>query len=163
MTTPRVLIVEDDENKGVQFSQFLRDRFDPIEITIERSLQSGLRRIRREHPDLVLLDMTLPNYEPGPDETGGTTHIFGGREFLRQMDRFDIDVPVIVVTQFETFGKPPNMMGLRELDDQLRTDHATVYRGAVYYHASLHAWKDELSTLVSTATGQRAKDGGEND
>jgi CheY-like chemotaxis protein len=149
-----VLIVEDDENKGVQFSHFMRETFSPIQIKLEKSLQGGLRAIRKERPDLVLLDMTLPNYDPGPDETGGITHIFGGREFLRQMDRFDIDVPVIVVTQFETFGKSPNVMGLRELDQQLRNEHAAVYRGAVYYHASLRAWKDELRRLVSSATGQ---------
>ena len=158
-----VLIVEDDENKGVQFSQFLRDAFDPIDITLERSLQGGLRRIRKERQDLILLDMTLPNYDPGPDESGGITHIFGGREFLRQMDRFDLDVPVIVVTQFETFGKPPQVMGLRELDEQLRHEHSAVYRGAVYYHASLHAWKDELRRLISAATGERAKGGAADD
>lgn len=154
-----VLIVEDDENKGVQFSQFLRDTFAAIDIKLERSLQGGLRRIRKERPDLVLLDMTLPNYEPGPDESGGITHIFGGREFLRQMDRFDVDVPVIVVTQFETFGKPPAVMGLRELDEQLRAEHSAVYRGAVYYHASLDAWKHALREMICTATGERAKGG----
>jgi CheY-like chemotaxis protein len=150
-----VLIVEDDENKGVQFSEFLRVSFPAVDIALERSLQSGLRHIRKARPDLVLLDMTLPNYEPGPDEPGGITHIFGGREFLRQMDRFDIDVPVIVVTQF---GKPPAVMGLGELDEQLRTDHGAVYRGAVYYHASLDAWKEELRELIVAATGQQAKD-----
>ena len=47
---------------------------------------------------------------PGPDEPGGQTHIFGGQESLRQMDRFDIVLPVIVVTQFEAFVAPNTIL-----------------------------------------------------
>src|SRR5690349_17340660 len=132
----KVLLVEDDENKRTQIVQFLRAEYPEYQLEIERSLQSGLRHIRRTVPNLVLLDMTLPNYDTGPDETGGQAHKLGGREFLRQMDRFDISVPVIVVTQFERFGKGDTAVDLETLDRDLRRDHASVYRGAVYYHAA---------------------------
>lgn len=144
----RILVVEDDENKRVQISQFLRDAYPNSSLELARSVQGGIRCIRRDLPSLVLLDMTLPNYDTGPDEPGGTTHIFGGRELLRQLDRFDIRVPTIVITQFETFGKPPNAMKLPQLDAELKSKHALVYRGAVYYHASIHGWKEELRRLI---------------
>jgi CheY-like chemotaxis protein len=152
-----VLVVEDDENKRNQLRQFLRETFPEMGVDLERSLQGGVRRIRRSRPDLVLLDMTLPNYDPGPDEPGGQTHIFGGQEFLRQMDRFEIVLPVIVVTQFETFGKPPNTKLLQDLDRELRAEHATSYRGAVYYHSAIHGWKEELKELMrlTLADGRR--------
>jgi len=143
-----VLVVEDDENKRNQLRQFLRQSFPDMEVDLERSLQGGLRRVRRLRPDLVLLDMTLPNYDPGPDEPGGQTHIFGGQEFLRQMDRFDIVLPVIVVTQFEAFGKPPNTKLLVDLDRELRAEHGASYRGAVYYHSAIHGWKEQLRNLM---------------
>lgn len=149
-----VLVVEDDENKRNQLRQFLKERFPKIGVELERSLQGGLRRIRRSRPELVLLDMTLPNYDPGPDEPGGQTHIFGGQEFLRQMDRFGIVLPVIVVTQFETFGKPPNTKLLRDLDRELRAEHETSYRGAVYYHSAIHGWKEELKRLMLQTLGE---------
>lgn len=154
----KILIIEDDENKGVQLSQFLHDTFTPIDLQLARSLQSGLRLIRQNRPNLVLLDMTIPNYDTGPDEPGGTTHIFGGREFLRQMERFDIDVPVIVVTQFETFGKPP--VGLKELDAELMAAHPSVYRGVVYYHASIHGWKEELKRFIEQVSAGGMRSGG---
>ncbi len=75
-------------------------------------------------------------------------HPLGGREFLRQMDRFDLKVPVIVVTQFERFGKGPEAMDLRDLDRVLQRDHPSVYRGLVYYHAAIHGWKEELKSLI---------------
>ena len=144
----KILVVEDDENKRAQLTQFLSRSFPKAEGVEARSLQSGLRLIRKNPPDLVLLDMTLPNYDAGFDEPGGQTHIFGGREFLRQMDRFDITVPVIVVTQFETFGKEPHEIGLNELDSELRADHSNIYKGSVYYHAAIHGWEEKLETLI---------------
>ncbi|TZG25967.1 response regulator [Sphingomonas montanisoli] len=148
----RFLIVEDDENKRVQLDRFVRETYPFAELEESRSLQSGLRQVRTKAFDLILLDMTLPNYEAGPDEPGGgTTHSFGGREFLKQMDRFNIRTPVVVVTQFETFGKPPQSLNLVELDAQLNREHAVNYRGAVYYHASIHGWRERLRTACEVA------------
>jgi CheY-like chemotaxis protein len=147
-----VLIVEDDDNKVSQLTHFLGEVLPNATTQIAHSLQSGLRRIRETQPDLVLLDMTLPTYDVGPDEPGGDTHPFGGREFLRQIRRFRISVPVIVITQFETFGSGPEATTLKALDDELGKNHPEVYRGAVYYHAAIQSWKDQLKTLLSRIT-----------
>lgn len=151
----KVLIVEDDENKRLQFDKFFREFVPVASVQMERSLQSGVRRVRKDCPDLILLDMTLPNYDTSPEESGGQLHIFGGREFLRQMDRFDIAVPVIVVTQFETFGKAPQQMTLTDLDRELRKEHPTVYRGFVYYHAAIHGWKQKLLKLIQQTSNRK--------
>jgi CheY-like chemotaxis protein len=144
----KLLLVEDDENKGVQLSSYIRETFPTANLVLERSLQSGIRRIRKGLPDLVLLDMTLPNYDIGPDEPGGDPQIFGGKDFLDQMDRLDIVVPVVVITQYETFGKPPK--SLPQLDEELRNEYPSSYCGAIYYHASIHEWKDQLKQLMET-------------
>lgn len=144
----KVLIVEDDNNKISQLMQLLRDVLPSVQPRVARSLQSGLRDVRENEFDLVLLDMTLPTYDIGPDEPGGSTHPFGGREFLRQLKRFKISIPVIVITQFETFGSGPDTTTLKELDEELRRDHASVYRGSVYYHAAIQSWKDQLKALL---------------
>jgi|CXWL01.1.fsa_nt_gi CheY-like chemotaxis protein len=152
----KLLLVEDDENKGIKLSGFIKDAFPGVNLQLERSLQSGLRRIRNELPDLVLLDMTLPNYDIGPDEPGGDPHSFAGRDFLDQMDRLDIVLPVIVITQYETFGRPPK--SLSQLDEELRADYPSSYCGAVYYHASIHEWKDQLKRLVESSMNIRGSD-----
>ncbi len=153
----RVLLVEDDENKGVQLRKFVVDELPTAQLELARSLQSGVRSIRQQAADIVLLDMTLPHYDAGPDEPGGDTHSFGGREFLKQLDRFGIIVPVIVVTQFETFGRAPQALDFAELDAQLRASYAPVYRGAIYYHASIHGWREKLRVLLHEALAQRLK------
>jgi CheY-like chemotaxis protein len=144
----RFLLVEDDENKREQIRSWVAELHADAKFTVARSLQSGVRAVKAGNIDCVLLDMTLPNYDVGPEEPGGrTTHSFGGRELLKQMDRFDIDVPVIVITQFETFGKPPDTMDLSELDTQLAKDHKN-YVASIYYHASIHGWKDKLRVVI---------------
>src|SRR5712671_1696051 len=104
----RVLIVEDDDNKRSRLIEFLGETLPSASIDIAKSFQSGLRQVRDKAANLVLLDMTLPTYDIGPDESGGNMHPFGGRDFLRQMKRLKVITPVIVVTQFETFGSGPD-------------------------------------------------------
>ena len=152
----KLLLVEDDENKSVQLARFICETYPLAILRSTRSLQAGVRSIRQESFNLILLDMTLPNYDAGPDEPGGgTTHSFGGRESLKQMDRFGVDTPVVVVTQFETFGKPSQSLNLAELDAQLRQEHARVYAGSVYYHASIHGWRETLKQLCNAALATR--------
>lgn len=151
-----ILLVEDDDNKRTQLMQFASEFLPDAEVTTARSLQSGMRRIRGQSADIVLLDMTLPTYDIGPDEPGGSTHAFGGREFLKELRRFKLRVPVIVVTQFETFGSGADVTTLGALDSELRRDFPGVYRGAVYYHAAIQSWKEQLLMMIKDAkAGER--------
>lgn len=145
----KILIVEDDVNKRSQLDQLVYDCLPAAEIDHAQSLQSGLRWMRNHTAGLILLDMTLPTFDIGPGETGGRTHAFGGREFLREMRRFNVVTPVIVVTQFETFGSGSGATTLNALDAELRSDYAGVYQGAVYYHAAVESWKEQLKRLIS--------------
>lgn len=140
----KILIVEDDENKRIQLTQFLSSFAPQEEVQVQRSLQSGVRKIRRETFDLIILDMTLPQYDLSPDEPSDDTHIFGGQDFLAQMERFDVGTPVVVFTQFEVFGKPPNELNLADLDLKLKAEYPNIYKGVVYYHSSINSWKQQL-------------------
>jgi DNA-binding NarL/FixJ family response regulator len=144
----RLLLVEDDDNKRAQLLQVVRDQAPTLEVMTARSLKSGLLLMKQNTPDAILLDMTLPTFDIGPGEAGGDTHPFGGREFLQEMRRFKLKIPVVVVTQFETFDLGREMTTLHALDLQLKRDYPEVYLGAVYYHAAIQSWKDELITLM---------------
>ena len=143
-----ILLVEDDENKRRQLATFIENNYSNAELKLAKSLQSGLRIVKAKTRTLILLDMTIPNYDPDSEESGGQTHNFGGRDFLRQLDRFDIKVPVIVVTQFETFGRSPAVLSLNDLDQQLVSEHSENYKGVVYYHAAISDWSSKLKQLI---------------
>ena len=145
-----ILLIEDDENKRNHLRQYLATEFPGVKVEIARSYRSGLEKLTLL-PDLLLLDMTLPNFDPGPDETGGQTHRFGGRDILRQIDRKRLRIPVVVVTQFERFEGREGLIELKDLDKQLKRDHKSNYRGVVYYHPSSAGWRERLSALIDTA------------
>ena len=145
-----ILIVEDDENKRIQLINFLNVQFPNIDINIAKSFQSGLRAIINDLPDLIILDMTMPTFDIGVNEDGGRPQALAGREILRQMLRRSINIPVIVVTQFDRFGEGADMLTLEELDEKLYRDHQSVYFGAVYYDITFEGWKEKLSKKLST-------------
>jgi hypothetical protein len=70
------------------------------------------------------------------------------------MDRFDIVVPVIVITQFGTFGKGSSARNLDDLDSELKNAHSQMYRGAVYYNAAIHGWEEKLRSIIFNVLGK---------
>lgn len=151
-----ILIVEDDMNKLSHLQQLVSGEAKGSQITVARSLQSSIRAVRGQSFSLVILDMTLPNFDTGPDESGGSTHPFGGREFLSQLERFDLEIPVIVVTQFESFGIGAESMTVGQLNEQLTTRYPGTYKGMVYYHAAIQGWEQELSSLIRASLADRS-------
>jgi len=150
-----VIIIEDDENKRYQLKEFVDSLLPESEVTVNKSLQSGLRSILEKHFDLVLLDMTMPTYDIDIEEDGGRTQPLAGRELFFQMERRDIEVPVIVVTQFDLFGTGKEALTLDELDLKLRREHPRNYRGYVYYSTALEKWKKDLEALIRKTLKRR--------
>jgi CheY-like chemotaxis protein len=145
----RILVIEDDENKRSQLVAFLGEVIEAASIQIAKSLQTALKKINKETFDLILLDMTLPTFDIAVDEDGGRPRIYGGREILRQMERNGINTPVIMVTQFDRFGKGADSLTLKELDSQLQIAHSRNYTGAVFYNPAVESWKPNLRELIA--------------
>lgn len=86
MSVRRILIADDEQN----FQDALRARVSQFEhghdyaVSTASDGPAALQAVRREHPDLVLLDHHLP----------GTT----GFEGLERIHRIDPGIPVIMVT-----------------------------------------------------------------
>ena len=144
------LVVEDDENKQRSILDFLARHYGAASVECSASLVTGLRELKQGAFDIVILDMTLPNYDSSGPDPDGRMHAFGGKEFLRQMVRMSNGGKVIVLTQFESFGEAPNVTGLTDLDADLRLKFPKHYVGAVYYHASINEWEERLKTLIES-------------
>ena len=125
-----LLLVEDDEQKLLRISAFLRASFPELHLTVRRSFQSGLKEVLRKPPTLLLLDMTLTTFDLGQDEEGGRPGPYGGREILEHMEEEGISVPSIIVTQYSAFGdKSSKMLTLADLDQELLACFPTTYCG----------------------------------
>ena len=59
----KVLIVEDDRNKANTITSFLQEIYPDIAIEYAMSYQSGVELAISNEYDLLLLDMSIPNYD----------------------------------------------------------------------------------------------------
>jgi CheY-like chemotaxis protein len=152
----KILLVEDDDIKSGHISKFLSNKIPELIIDNAKSYQSALKKIVSSNYDLIILDMTLPTFDISADESGGRPQAYAGREILRQMDRRNINVPVIVVTQFDKFGEGKDSMTLKQLESQLRLSHPSNYICAIYYSSTIDDWKNELTLCICKLRGEDA-------
>src|ERR1700679_1713555 len=101
---PHILLVEDDEHKRTQVLEFLQRTWANMTVDTAASFQAGMRLLKDRQFTFVILDMTLPNYDIGPEEDGGELRQLGGQEFLRRMKRGQLLIPTVILTQYESFG-----------------------------------------------------------
>jgi CheY-like chemotaxis protein len=144
-----ILIVEDDEDKRQQLASFIKSILysDVVEA---KSYNSGLRALIANKFDLILLDMAMPTFDKIPPEKGGREQPFAGRELLQQMSRRGIETKVIVVTQFDIFGRGDDMVTLEQLNTDLKSYFAKTYLGIVHYSVRYTGWQDLLQGFVKS-------------
>ena len=147
-----VLIVEDDDDKLDALAAFLRVTYPDVIIETAKSLQSGLRSALHSTHNLMLLDMTMKNFDRTVADDGGRPHAFAGREILRQMQRAGVVTPTIVVTHFEGFGEESNYQTLDELKKELAAKFSN-YLGTVQYRGNVDEWKTALASLIDGSIG----------
>ncbi len=145
-----VLIIEDDEFKQRRIAQVVRESYPKVQLELERSVNSGLSRIVTDRPDLILLDMSLTTFDVGPGEPGGRPQNFGGIEILRQMERLEINIPVIVITQHERFASGSREVHLSAVQKELKERHEQVFKGLVYYNSAAGGWERNLRAQIKS-------------
>lgn len=149
-----ILLIEDNEYKSARIQEVIYSSLTFVNITSARSIHESLKKIREQVPDVVLLDMSLPTFNNTVHDSGFQHSSYAGRDVLEYLDNFEIEVPVIVITAFTTFGSDENALSLEELNTRFIADFPDHYIGAVWYSSLEHNWKESLLTLIHTATSR---------
>lgn len=146
----KILIIEDSDYKVQSLQSFLNLLQLDSELKVARCFHSGKRAIKEFRPDLVLLDMTLPTSERLDGQLEGRTRIFGGREIIAEMSLLNIKSKVIIITQFDHFGEPPDSIDLKTLLQQLKKRFPEHFLGGVYYSNVDSSWQANLRKILNT-------------
>jgi CheY-like chemotaxis protein len=147
----KVLVVDDDPNKVKQLRDCVSDLLPRAEVVTCRSYQSGLKAALFEKPDIIVLDMTMPNYDVGGKESGGRERRYAGQQILRQLKRKMAVTRSVVVTQFEQFGEGEQLVTLEELSRNLAYEFGESFLGTIFYQAGDTHWRDEMKHLLVRA------------
>ncbi len=141
----KVLVIEDDDNKYVPVGNFLMNIYeDKIDITHKKSFQSGMEILYSDTFDLLILDMSIPNFDVTELDDGGDTLDRGGEFILEEMFRENIVTKAIIITQYEEFKG----VSLAEIDENLFREFPDSYLGCVSYNTGYDNWKNELLDLL---------------
>lgn len=151
----RILIVEDDVRKGDAIVAVLKSELNEPEIELTRSYQSGMRAIDKHLPDLLILDMSLPNYDAAPGRRSGKPRPLGGYDIMRKLRRRGIQTPSIVLTQLDHFGDGGVEYNFDDLDSKCRSDFSQTFLGSIYYAQSSSDWISKLIAIVKALPGEK--------
>ncbi len=94
-TQRKVLFVEDEADLRHAYARFYRDRF---EMAFAGSGAEALRLFASFHPDVVVLDMQLPDTD--------------GIDLLRQLRSRRPDVPAVITTAYSSMEPLVEVLGM---------------------------------------------------
>ncbi len=136
----KLLLIEDDDYKAKQIIDFLKIKNH--EVDLAKAYNSGMKKIVNNEYSLALVDMTIPSFEISPEHPTSRIRKYGGKDILFEIDRREINLNVIVITQYKVFDDGEKTLEL--LDEELYKDFPTLYKGIIYYNASAMDWQDRL-------------------
>ncbi len=146
-----ILLVEDNSDKRHNIITLLNEYFQDITIDEAYSFGGALKKIVQKHSSysLMILDMTMPNYDFSPTEpSGGGPESYAGKELLSQMKLRKIKIPTVVLTMFDSFDDKSTKLTLTDLQHQLKESFSPMYLATIYYNSAQDLWKEELISLV---------------
>ena len=144
----RILFIEDHPYKLGQVLNFLSEIFPKTTVAVRNSYNSGLRELitNSKSYDLLLLDISMPNYDISTEENGGDFLPLAGKLILKEMYLREIPTKAIVVTMHGSFEDGTK---LAELDNKLKIEFIDNYIGHVYFSAVSTEWKIQLENLIN--------------
>lgn len=145
-----ILLVEDDLPKLTQILEAVDA--NGIELVIAKSINEAIRRLDERAFDCILLDMSLPTFNEGPNvSSSGRQQDFGGRQILTYMWELEIKSKVMLVTQLPGFkSEGTKEVKLKDLDTALSRDFPGLYMGFTYFHHSTDAWEKKLKEFLES-------------
>ena len=141
----KTILIEDDEFKAKQIISFLEEKGH--EVTLRKAFNTGMKSITTEMFDLALLDMTIPSFEISPEHPSSRTRKYGGRDILSEIERCNLDLPSIIITQYRVFDDGD--VSIEKIDMELTQEFNGIYNGIVYYNSSTMDWQDKLMKLLN--------------
>ena len=140
-----ILLIEDDDYKAKQIMEFVNTLGYVVDV--KKAYNSGMKALVNNQYDLVLLDMTIPSFELSPEHPTSRIRKYGGRDVLSEMERCEILIPSIIITQYKVFDDGEKSLEI--LNEELEEEYGQIYKGLVYYNSSIVDWKDKLQNIIS--------------
>lgn len=140
----RILFIEDDKYKRESVIVFIKSLYPNTEIDTAVSYESGVQMGVDNQYDLILLDMTIPNFDTSEGRPGGQSFKNGGEMIVRELLDEEICFRCAVLTQYETF----NNETIDQISERISMRCGNKYLGYIKYNKLDEEWKENLKKLL---------------
>jgi len=140
----RILLVEDDDHKMNDIISYIDTLKKGIVVETARSVESGVQSAVDNQYDLILLDMTVPNFDITEKSDGGKSYKNGGEIIVKELLDEDVGFRCAVITQYETF----NNETIDQISQRIRQLCGDDYLGYVKYSTNMESWRQGLKELI---------------
>ncbi|RXS75238.1 DNA-binding transcriptional response regulator [Blautia faecicola] len=140
----QILLIEDNSNKLKQIKTVLIEIYPQASIEEAYSFNSGVRKVYENKWNLIILDMSLPTYDITHTESGGDKKPVAGKNIMKRMLNRKIIVPVVIITQFETFDD--DKISLDSLNAEFQEGFKDIWKGTIFYGND--DWSMELKDIL---------------
>lgn len=140
----KILIVEDDLFKSSALKDFLVNNYKDCSIMVAKSYQTGCDAALNGAFDLLILDMSIPNFDIENNEDGGYTLKNGGELIMRELLEEEENYKAVIISQYETFGGET----IEQIDKRLSDLCDSNYLGWITYSTSNNDWQEKLKNII---------------
>ena len=142
-----ILLIEDDQYKMEKIKAFFDKEYQDIILTIRKSFHGGFEEIVENYGsyDLVLLDMSMQNYDISANEAGGDPAPLAGKSILTQMFLREITTKVVVVTMYERFQDGTK---IKDLNTTLKEEFPDNYMGYIFFSHQDNKWMNDTRDFI---------------
>ena len=139
-----ILLVEDDEHKMNDIISYIDTLKKSIIVETARSVESGVQAAVDKQYDLILLDMTIPNFDITEKSDGGKSYKNGGEIIVKELLDEEVAFRCAVITQYETF----NNETIDQISQRIRQLCRNDYLGYVKYSTNTESSRQGLKELI---------------
>ncbi len=144
----KILIADDQLEKRKDIERVVLNKFPFALFEHSVSYNSTARKLKTESYDIIILDMSMPNFDP-KEGSRPTLKALAGKEIMYKMKYRGIKIPVIVVTQFDIFGRHLDALGIDDLVSDLENNFPEFFVACIFYNTQSASWETELVFKIS--------------
>jgi len=150
----RILVADDNKEKLQNIDEFLSSEFKGILLDFAHSYNSTAKKLRAESYQMLILDMSMPTFDSIDRANSGAVRPLAGKDILGKLQYRGINIPVIIITQFDVFGRHSDTVDLDDLVKDLSSLYPENFKGCVFYDPSSNQWCNDLSRKIKEIIGE---------
>lgn len=140
----KVLILEDDKYKCEALVGVIESVLPQANLTVTKSVQTGVASIQAVDFDVIILDMSLPSHDLADGGALGIPRLSGGMEILFELDYLGKESRVFIVTQYPEIEISGAMIELGEVGAFVQQKFGINVSRCIFFDYDDAAWKAEL-------------------